>query len=308
VSANPFPSSLPRSAPASPTAATAAGCVVGPGLVGSYLGALGGLEAVVCGPSGGLAARMVRSPNGGMALWRPRQVAPSVRLVADRKPLLVATRSHQTPAWLRPATTALAAQNGLGDTLPVVVCYLAITRDRTGMLRHLGADGCPPRVVVGPVDPVWQPVLAAWRRAGIDVEQTTDIASHRWQKAILNATVGPLCLVHGGDMARIWRDPALQSLVRSATAEGAALAAAQGYACASSLPSLAERFFAAVGPHRPSLLRDPGELDDLLPLILRRAAGLGIPCPHLQAIHDAARRAVTGASVDPDHDHLGANA
>jgi ketopantoate reductase len=143
-------------------------------------------------------------------------------------------------------------------------------------------------------------VAAAWRAAGITVEEVADIRPAQWEKTILNATVGPLCLAlaapgaasgngrHGpGDqslMAAVWSNPRLRGLCLEATREGGRIAAAAGIAIAPGLAERAESFFAAVGAHRPSVLRDPGELPWVLGHLRAAAAAAGVPIPALDAI------------------------
>jgi 2-dehydropantoate 2-reductase len=144
-------------------------------------------------------------------------------------------------------------------------------------------------------------VVAAWRSAGIAVDEVADVRPAQWEKAILNATVGPLCLAlahddgarvaGGGDadapsgvMAAVWSDARMRAQVLAATAEGERVAAAAGIAVAPGMVGRAERFFAAVGAHRPSVLRDAGELPWILGQILATGRRHGVPMPALAAI------------------------
>lgn len=236
--------------------------VFGPGLVGCFLGAAAGAPWAVVRPGGRPRATLVRL-SGGVRRWSPTLVeAPRSGL-----PLLVASRVHQTP-WSSLTGEVLAAQNGIGQPRPVATCVFAVDLDDDGVLH---ATGPTPRVVVGPLPAAWTPVLSAWERAGIQVERMSDPRGAQWEKAVLNATVGPLCLATGKTMAAVWSDPQLRQLTIDATVEGMALGRAAGLPIADGMVDRATSFFAAVGDHRPSVVRDPGELPWVLGALLCRA-------------------------------------
>lgn len=249
--------------------------VFGPGLVGCFLGAAAGASWTVVKPGGRPRATLVRLADG-VRRWTPRLLeAPRTDL-----PLLVATRVHQTP-WGALPPDVLAAQNGLGQPRPVATCVFAVDLDDDGVLH---ATGPQPRIVVGPLSATWKPVLAAWEAAGIRVERVSDPRAAQWEKAVLNATVGPLCLATGRTMAAVWGDPQLRGLTIDATAEGEELGRVTGLAIPSGMVARATEFFAAVGDHRPSVVRDPGELPSVLGALLCRADECRLPAPALRRI------------------------
>lgn len=233
--------------------------VFGPGLVGCFLGAAAGAPWTIAGPSGRPRATLVRLADGVLR-WTPQVLtAPHADL-----PLLVTTRVHRTP-WATLPAEVLAAQNGLGQPRPVATCVFAVDLDADGVLH---ATGPRPRVIVGPLANVWSPVLSAWEAAGILVERVPDARGAQWEKAVLNATVGPLCLATGRTMAAVWDDPALRRLSLEATAEGEALGHATGLPLTPGMVERATAFFAAVGDHHPSVVRDAGELPWVLGALL----------------------------------------
>jgi ketopantoate reductase len=261
--------------------------IFGPGLVGSYLGAAAGSPWVVPGPSGQVRATRVRLPSG-VREWNPRLLTSARETLPSERPMLVASRVHQTP-WNCLPLDALCAQNGLGQARAVAVCFFAVDRDDDGVLH---ATGPVPRVVVGRLGRRWEPVLAAWRAAGLQVDEVADVAPAQWEKTILNATVGPLCLATGLGMAGVWAEPQLRELAIAATGEGLAIAAATGIAIPEGAEQRAAAFFAAVGGHRPSVVRDAGELPAMLGHLLRSARAAQVPAPSLASIAarvDAAR-------------------
>lgn len=223
--------------------------ILGPGLVGSFLGAAAGAERVVLGPSGRIRAVRADCPAGDRS-WSPRAVAQATG------PCLVCTRIPHTP-WNHVPPDHLLAQNGLGQPGPGMACFMAVDRDPDGVIRCHGAT---PRLVLAEPGPAWTGVIQAWRAAGLVVEVVADVRPARWEKLILNATVGPLCLATGLTMAAVWNQADLRRLVLAATSEGIRLAAEAGVAVDTALPAIAQAFFAAAGEHRPSVVEDPCEL------------------------------------------------
>lgn len=266
-------------------------CVFGPGLVGSFLGAAAGSTVAIPGPSGAVRATRIRL-RGTDVIWNPRLVnltdASSIEL-----PVLIASRVHQTP-WNRLPDDARAAQNGLGQPRAVVTCFFAIDRNADGVL---GTTGPSPRVVVNRAEGGWGAVFAAWRAHGLTVEICDDPRPAQWEKTVLNATVGPLCLATGLTMGGVWLDARLRTLVLAATSEGDALGRASGVFCPPGMSERAETFFGQVGSHRPSLLADPGELPWVLGSLLESARRFAMPVPALQKIADlvASRQGLTVA-------------
>lgn len=216
------------------------------------------------------------SKRTGERIWQPRLVAQS------HLPLLVTTRCHQTP-WSVVPTGALVVQNGLGQPRPVVTAFMALDVI-DGVLTALGPA---PRLVVMQQMEQWQPVLRAWRDAGLQVEEVADPRPAQWEKAILNATVGPLTLTRSGaaaTMKAVWADPIARALVLAATEEGLAIAHAEGIRLAAGVVERASAFFSAIGDHVPSCRRDPGELPHIHGPLLAAAARHGVAAPVLTAI------------------------
>jgi hypothetical protein len=110
--------------------------VIGPGLVGCYLGAAAGSTQVVAGPRGNIRSTVVRLPSSTVT-WAPRIIDQ----VPTNVPALITCRVHQTDWHVMP-TDALAAQNGLGQPRAVAVCFFAIDIDH-GVVH---ATGPRPRV------------------------------------------------------------------------------------------------------------------------------------------------------------------
>jgi hypothetical protein len=250
--------------------------VFGAGLVGSFLGAAGGASGVVRRPSSESTSAIVRLPNGTMRNWHPNVVT-----LPRSQPVLVACRAHQTPWDHLVGHEAIAAQNGLGQPVPVLVGFMAIDRTADGIIA---AVGVAPRLVLARPQPAWNEALDAWATAGLTLEVVSDVRPAQWEKAILNATVGPLCLATGLSVGGLWAEPTWRELAVAATAEGARIAQAAGIAVAPGLVARMEAFFQCIGAHRPSVLKDPGELPWIFGPLLAAARRHGTSCPALERI------------------------
>lgn len=282
--AAPTPMALDNRAVTPPSPAQLA--VFGSGLVGCYLGAAAGATLAFPGPSRRLRAQRVRLPAGERT-WSP--VLGTTRAASRAQgPVLVACRVHQTP-WQQLPSNVLLAQNGLGQRLPVLTCFFALDEIEPGVITAIGPV---PRVVLEPGHRSWQPILDAWQAAGIEVVVVANARPAQWEKAIFNATVGPLCLATGLNMAGVWRDEALRRLCLDATREGGLIAAACGIIIPEGLEERAQRFFSLVGAHQPSVLRDHGELPAVIGQLLSHAQAHGIAATTLLKIHSQVEHAL----------------
>lgn len=187
----------------------------------------------------------------------------------------------------RPATSlckgssrVLRVCNGLPDWHQGIATLAVDKAAGDGHLRLLSPA---PRLDLPRLDPVWAPVINRWRTAGLTVVQHNDLAPWRWGKAILNASLGPLCLATGQDMRSIWASPN-RSLVRSAVTEGAQIAQRSGVHLPASFARRAFRFFAGVGPHRPTCCAHPDEIETYLDPLLQTADRYAIAAPALRRI------------------------
>lgn len=257
-------------------------CIIGPGLVGSYLGIAAHAATVVVGPSGQILASRARFPQGE-GTWNPSPIR--LHDVPQTTPSVVATRWNHTP-WATLAEHALVAQNGLEQPRAVAVCFLALDQEPNGTIAHRGPQ---PRIVVPDGSFAWQSVYQAWRDVGIQVDVVGDTQPAQWEKAILNATVGPLCVAHRITMRAVWQHCEFRPLVESATREGLLIAQAAGVTLDQGAFDRAVDFFNCAGDHIPSVRKDPGELPAILGPLLRTATKHHLEIPALRRIaHDAA--------------------
>jgi ketopantoate reductase len=177
----------------------------------------------------------------------------------------------------------------------LVTAFLAVDLDAQGRVH---ATGPTPRLVLRDPGPRYHGLLSTWRSAGIqvDVVEPQQALAARWEKVILNATVGPLCLARGWSMAAVWATPETRALVEAASAEGCAVADACGIHLQHGVLDRAAVFFAATGAHRPSTVQGPSELPWILGYLLHRAQEHGVDTPALTAIAEPLRQ--SGIDVD----------
>lgn len=257
--------------------------IVGPGLVGSYLGAACGAETYLEGHRP--RAREILLPTGPVT-WEPRPIG----CLQQGVPTIVCSRLHQTN-WSMLPQASLAAQNGVETHIPTMACFMAVDMEPDGLLRAVGPRA---RLVIPPCDEAFRPVIEAWRSSNLIIEECADCMAPRWEKLILNLTVGPLALATGWSMTRIWADRPLRALVLQATDEAVALCRADGIDCDPHLADTASGFFAKVGDHQPSVCRDPGELPYIFAPVRSLMDRIRTPCP---AIESLMRRVQKGLSV-----------
>ncbi len=254
-------------------------CVYGPGMVGSFLGALAGAERVVCGPSGRIRASTAQIQDRRYT-WSPQSC-----VVPDPNDLLlICTRVH-TSVPIAEEASSLFVHNGLHDKQMAALCFFAVDVCE----ERVRLTGSQNRIVLPTLPEQWAPVIQAWQQAGLHVEQVANTQTAMWEKLILNATVGPLCLATGLSMSAVWES--YQADVMAATAEGLRIAETHDVICDQHLLHRASTFFSDVGAHVPSVVRNHGEIDATLGALLRAAQHACCACPALERIAEKLSRA-----------------
>ena len=184
-----------------------------------------------------------------------------VRDAADLPPadvLLFAVKTYDLESAARAARNALAPgglvvglQNGVDaaamlgtifDPAQVMVgpVYSAAT------LRPDGAVGYGGRRndvvignVLGLVHPLAEPLVAAWRKAGVAASISDDIQASLWTKFLFLATNAALTCLSRQSAGVVYHDPWLLDLAKRSIAEISAVAAAEGVQLASDAPAAA---------------------------------------------------------------------
>lgn len=218
---------------------------------------------------------------------------------------------------LRPETTVLTIQNGLGSA-DVVAEAVGPGRLAIGVASGFGAGlRGPGRVHHNamralrfgahsslPAERV-EEVAAAWRAAGFDAEAVDDVIAMQWEKLICNVAYSAPCALTGLTVGEVRDHPELSRTSRAAAVEAWETARARGVAIDVPDPVELVRDFAARMPGaKPSALLDhearrPSEIDVINGAVPREAAKAGRTAPVNQALtalalhREAAWRAAT---------------
>jgi 2-dehydropantoate 2-reductase len=246
---------------------------------------------------------VLHAPEGDLA------ARVAVRVVPDEPADLVilATKAYAVRAaacaaagWIG-RTPLLAIQNGLGvaeelvqalprTTVITGVMYQAANRiaedevhHAANLRTHLGIRGRTP-------DETVKSVAALFEAAGLPAVVETDIASHVWGKAVVNAALNPVAALAGVRNGDVAVRPALRAMAEAIAAEGEAAARAEGvglpYASAAAATIETAR---ATAENRCSMLQDlqngrPTEIEYLNGAIVRVAERHGLASPANRAV------------------------
>ena len=184
-----------------------------------------------------------------------------VRDAGDLPPadvLLFAVKTYDLDAAARAAKDALAPgglvvglQNGVDaaamlgtifDPAQVMVgpVYSAATLTADGAVRYGGQrNDVVIGNVLGLVHPLAEPLVAAWRKAGVAASISDDIQASLWTKFLFLATNAALTCLSRQSAGVVYHDPWLLDLAKRSIAEISAVAAAEGVQLASDAPAAA---------------------------------------------------------------------
>jgi 2-dehydropantoate 2-reductase len=303
-------------------------CVVGPGAVGGYLGAvlaLGGLKVAVVarGPHGEAIAR------DGLRLLDPqREGAPPARVTVhgslaeappaaavvlavkhrDMEPVVAALPEYL--ARCGPDTAVLALQNGVAH-LTGPLTAVAPARTLVGsvyIFSHIAEPGVVqvtggPRLYrFGPLDPA-QPaaaqrgreLAALWAPAGLVVAADDDGRRVCWEKLCLLAPLSAVTAVTGRTVGEFRELPDMMQSYRDIAEEVRRVGVAEGVGIDPSVVDFVIQGIATTEPEsRSSMAREvmagrDSEIEVLLGDVVRRGDALGVPVPALRAVYAATR-------------------
>ena len=235
---------------------------------------------------------------------RPNQVGEPPDLVLftvktyDTAPALEALRPT-----IGPDTAVLTLQNGIdsvdqliaafgADRVLVGVTYIASSVIEPGVVNE---NGFSRRVVFGEPDgrvtPRAEAILAAFRRAELEVELATNPRQALWDKFVLvapHATISSLCQTPIG----VTREtPEAMELYRAMIGEVKAVGESAGFAFGpDTADRIVENFVGAPPGQVSSMQRDYAaqrrvELEALTGTVVRRGEQLGVPTPSFRALY-----------------------
>lgn len=93
-------------------------------------------------------------------------------------------------------------------------------------------------------------------RCGLETVHTERIADMSWRKAVLNASMNPICAITRKTMAEVIHDPILFNLVDALIKEGIAVARANEFTLGPDFYPYCIGYIRAAGNHKPSMLQD----------------------------------------------------
>lgn len=175
------------------------------------------------------------------------------------------------------------------DRVVGCVVYCATELVAPGVIRHVEGT----RFTIG--EPTGQStsrcdaIARAFVEGGLKCHIDNDLRGQIWLKLIGNAALNPVTALTGATLGQLGEHADLVAVLRAMMAEGLSVATALGVR----VPVSLERRLAAgiaVGDHKTSMLQDlergrPLELDCLTGAIIELADRLGVPVPHMKAVH-----------------------
>ncbi|MFC4055047.1 2-dehydropantoate 2-reductase [Actinomadura syzygii] len=189
------------------------------------------------------------------------------------------------------------------DQVVGAVLHLAASCPEPGVVRHPAGE----RVILG--DPAGgsaraEPVAAALRRAGFEVETADRIQRAVWYKLWGNMTLNPLSVITGATMDRILDDPLARGFATACMREAAEVGARIGLPIDTD-PEDRHAVSRGLGAVRTSMLQDaeagrPVELDALVAAVTELGRAVGVPTPSVDALLGLARLNARVRGLYPD--------
>jgi 2-dehydropantoate 2-reductase len=152
-------------------------------------------------------------------------------------------------------------------------------------------------LIIGELDGVSSPRLgalaAALRAAGFDVTVSPRIRDDVWYKLWGNLTLNPICALTGASTGPVLDDDLVREFISQAMLEARAIGERIGCPIAQT-PEDRHAVTRKLGDFVPSMLQDaragrPLELDALTGAVRELGALVGVPTPHVDAIHGLTR-------------------
>lgn len=122
-------------------------------------------------------------------------------------------------------------------------------------------------------------------RAGLDTQFTTDVKRYEWEKAILNASLNPVCALTRKPMKDMMDLEVTEFLVEKLLREGIAVAKADGVLLGEEFFEHGLQYLKNAGYHRTSMHQDilrgiPTEIDWINRKIAERGRALNVETPY----------------------------
>ncbi len=231
------------------------------------------------------------------------EIGPVDLAIIALKTTANATLATLLPPLLRPDTTVLTLQNGLGNEEAIAgivgaarvcggLCYIGVTREAPGEIVGYHTPG---RLTLGefqrPASERVRAIGELFAGVGVSVRVVDDLAEARWQKLIWNVPFNGLAIARGGIATdRILATPAIAAEVRPLMDEIATVARHFGYTVPEEFIQAQIDVTPTMGAYQPSSLVDflagrEVEVEAIWGEPLRRAQAAGVAVPRLAALH-----------------------
>jgi len=289
--------------------------VMGAGAVGCYYGALlaraGHTVTLIARPAHVQAVEqqqgLLLESNVFTGLVAVR-AATEASAVKSAQLVLFCTKSTDTESagqdmapHLAPGAVVWSLQNGvdnaqrlaqvLGRPVVPVVVYVATAMAAPGHVRHLGRG----ELLVGP-HPDHAPLLAALTQAGINVQESSNVAQALWAKLVLNCVYNPLSAITNLSYAPLLGSPGadMEPVVRDIVQECLNVAHASGITLPADTLDKVLQLAASMPQQKSSTAQDlargkRSEIDHLNGFIVREGERLGVATPVNRLLHRLVR-------------------
>ncbi len=288
--------------------------IIGTGALGCYYGARlvkSGADVHFLARSGraALTARgiKVKAPTERLAV-RKLHVYGSSADIGPCDLVVIATKATANeslktvlPPLLKPDTTVLTLQNGLGVEEPVAeivgpgrvigaICYIGCVRTAPGVVEC----SFPGLMTIGkfgkPAGERTHAVAALWRRAGVKCTAQDNLELQRWHKLVWNVPFNGLAIVAGTTTDLLLADDGMRLLARRLMEEVVEAAAKFGHEISRSFVDLQFERTAKMAAYRPSSLIDfeegrDLEIEEIWGEPVRRAKSVGAAVPRMEMLY-----------------------
>ncbi|MDD3118449.1 MAG: 2-dehydropantoate 2-reductase [Victivallales bacterium] len=209
-------------------------------------------------------------------------------------------------AAVGPQTVIVLIQNGIdietdlatafpGHEIISSIAYIGVTRVAPGEVIHLDGGRLKFGVYPRGVSSHTEQLVRLFTAAGVPVAATAEIMRARWEKLVWNVPFNPISVLTRSDTAQLMADPDMVALLRATMEEVCATAAAAGWAQPATMITEQLEFTRGFKPYKPSMLIDyengrPMEIEAIIGNVVRTAARLNVPVPHIFSIYAMIKR------------------
>jgi len=232
----------------------------------------------------------------------PKEVGPCELVIVATKARDVLQAAESARLMLKPGTTVLTIQNGLGSAEKVaaalgtdrvaigVVGGFGASMKGPGEAHHNGMELVRLGELEGPATPRLEAVAEVWRSGGFTVKTFDDIHQMIWEKLICNVGFSGPCAITGLTVGQMMADADGWKMASGCATEAWRVARAKKIAVQIDEPvSYLRAFGEKVPGARPSMYLDhvagrPSEVDAINGAIPPAAAAVGLEAPLNTAI------------------------